>query len=71
MLALSSCGEWGYSLVAVHRLLIAVAFLVEKHGLLGTRASAVSANGLCSIGLIVVAPGLSCSTARGIFLDWG
>ena len=56
MLAFSSCGKWGYSLVAVHRLLIAVAFLVEKHGLLGTWASVVSANGLYSTGLIVVAP---------------
>ena len=31
--AFSSCGEWGLLLVAVHRLLIAVASLVAEHGL--------------------------------------
>ena len=32
MKAFSSCGELGYSLVAVHQLLIAVASLVAEHG---------------------------------------
>ena len=31
--ALSSCSKWGYSLVAVHGLLIAVASLVAQHRL--------------------------------------
>ena len=31
--ASSSCGEWGLLLVAVHRLLMAVASLVAEHGL--------------------------------------
>ena len=31
--AFSSCGEWGLLFVAVHGLLIAVAFLVAEHGL--------------------------------------
>ena len=36
----------GYSLVAVHRLLMAVASLVAEHRLQGTRASVVPAPGL-------------------------
>ena len=39
----------GYSLVTVHRLLIAVASLV-KHRLQGSQASVVVAHGLCSFG---------------------
>ena len=39
----------GYSLVAVHRLIV-VAFLME-YGLLGMWASAVAAHELCSCGL--------------------
>ena len=31
--AFSSCGEWGLLFIAVCRLLIAVASLVEEHGL--------------------------------------
>ena len=38
---LSSCGEWGYSLLVVHRLLIVVASLVEVHGLWGSQALVV------------------------------
>ena len=49
----------GCSVVAVHRLLAAVAFLVAGHGLQGTLAS------------VVVAHGLSCSKACGIFRDQG
>ena len=33
MRAFSSCGEWELLFVAVHRLLIVVASLVEEHGL--------------------------------------
>ena len=49
----------GYSPVSVCRLLIAVAFLVAKHGLQSMQAS------------VVVAHGLSCSTACAIFPDQG
>ena len=48
----------GYSLVAVRELLLAVASLVQ-HGLKRAWAS------------VVVALGLSCPTACGIFLDQG
>ena len=48
----------GYSLVVVGRLLIVVASLVVERGLSGT-------------GSTVVAHGLSCSVACGIFLDQG
>ena len=47
----------GYSPVAVHGLLTEVASLLEEAWALGARASAV------------VAQGLSCFEARGIFLD--
>ena len=39
-------GVWNFSLVAVHRLLIAVASLIAEHGFQGTLASAVFAQGL-------------------------
>ena len=45
-----------YSLVVVHRLLIAVASLFLEHGLLGT-------------GSVVMAHEISCSAACGIFPD--
>ena len=54
--AFSSSGEWGLLFVAVRGLLIAVASLVAARAL-GARAS------------VVVAHGLSCSQACGIFLD--
>ena len=63
-----------YSLVAVCRLLIAVAFVAEaslvaaEHGLWGARASLVAARGLHSTGL-AVGQQLSCSAARGLFPD--
>ena len=38
--------NWDYSLVTVHGLLIAAAFLVVEHGLWGTQASVVVADGL-------------------------
>ena len=47
----------GFSLVAVLGLPIAVTSLVVEHGLKGMWVS------------VVVAQGLSCSVARGIFLD--
>ena len=49
----------GYSLVAVFRLLIAVAFLVAEHGLQSVRVSAV------------VGHGPSCLTIYGFFPDQG
>ena len=42
--------SWGYSLVAVLRLLIAVASLVAEHGLSGGRALVVAPRGLSSCG---------------------
>ena len=49
----------GSSLVLVHRLLVVVTSLVEEHRLEGVWAS------------VVVAHGLSCPEALGIFLDQG
>ena len=54
----SSCGEWGPLFVGAVELLTAVASFMVEHQV-GTRASAV------------VAQGLSCSAARGIFPDQG
>ena len=64
-------GSGGYSLVAVHGLLVAVASLV----VCGAQTLVVEARGLISCGLRVlehglnscVAHGLSCSTVCGIF----
>ena len=56
--AFSSCGKQRLLLVAVHRLLIAVASPVAEHG-------------LQSAGSVVLAHGLSCSAACGIFSDQG
>ena len=61
----SSCSKWSYCIVARHRILIA------EHGLSGLRASVVAAPGLQSTGSIVVAHGLCCSMACGIFQDQG
>ena len=68
-------GSGGYSLVAVHGLLIAVASLV----VCGAQASVVVAHGLVSCGLRVLEHGLSscvahrlsCSTVCGIFPGQG
>ena len=57
----------GFSLVAVHRLLIAVASLVAERRLWGEQASAVVVLGLSSTGSVVMVRGLSCSMACGIF----
>ena len=48
-------GRGDYTLVVVHRLLIAVASLVAEHGLYGARASVVAAPRLSSTGSIIVA----------------
>ena len=75
--AFSGCGERGLPFVAVHRLLIAVASHCGARAL-GAQASRVVARGLSSsgsraksAGSVVVAHGLRCSTACGIFLDQG
>ena len=44
----SGCGKQGLFLIAVCRLLIAVASLVAEHGLQGTQASVIVARGLSS-----------------------
>ena len=79
--AFSSCGEWGPLFFAVRRLLIAVASLIvehrlQAHGLQQSwhAGSVVVAHRLKSAASIVVAHGLSCSTAQkicGIFPDQG
>ena len=76
--AFSSCNERGLLFVVVRRLLIAVASLAVEHGIqacglqqLWHVGSVVVARGLQSAGSVVVVHGLSCSTARGIFLDEG
>ena len=61
----------GFSLVALHGLLIVLASLVAEHRLQGTWASVVAAHRLQSVGSVVVAHGLSCSAACGIFPDEG
>ena len=74
-LFLAACGlslvveSRGFSLVAVCRLFKAVASLVVEHWLEGALPSAVVAHWLLSAGSVVVAHGLSCLTACGIFLD--
>ena len=65
----------GYSLVAVHRLLTAVASLVWSTGF-RAQASGAVAPGLWSTGSVAVAPGLWSTgsvavVTRGIFLDQG
>ena len=55
--AFSSCSEWGLLLLAVRRRLIAVASLVAEHGLQKSWLA----------GSQVMAHGLSCPEARGIF----
>ena len=71
----SGCSKWGYSLVAVHRLLVAVASLVAKCSRTlssyGRWASVVTAPRLWSTGSTAVAHGLSCPTAWGIFPNQG
>ena len=66
--ASSNCrGGGGYSPVAGHGLLIAVASLVAEHTFQGTQTSVISAHGLSSCG----AHRLSCPKEWGIFQDQG
>ena len=76
--AFSSCGERGLLFIVVRGLLIVVASLVAEHRLQACRlqqlwhaGSVVVARGLWSAGSAVVVHELSCSAARGIFLDQG
>ena len=55
----------------VDRLLLAVASPAAEQGLQGASAATAAAPGLLSTGSVVVARGLSCSEARGIFSDQG
>ena len=59
----------GCSLVAVHGILITVTSLCCRAWALGPVGSVVMAPSLQSTGSIIVAYGLSCSAACGIFLD--
>ena len=61
----------GYSLVAVRRLLIAVASLVVEHRLQSMQAQQLWLQDSRGSGSEVVAHGRSCSTACGIFPDQG
>ena len=63
---LDLCCSKGFSLVAVHGLLIAVASLVAELRLLACRFQQLQ-----HAGSAAVAHGLSCFTACGIFLDQG
>ena len=76
--AFSSCGQRGLLFIAVCGPLIAVASVVAEHGLqvrglqqLCHVGSVVVARGLQSADSVVVAHGLSCSAACGIFPNWG
>ena len=64
--AFSSCGERGQIFIVVHGLLIEVASPVAEH-----RLQAHGLQQLQHAGSVVVAHGLSCSAACGIFLDQG
>ena len=68
--AFSSCGEQGLLFTAVHRLLTVVVSLVSSVGSSCTGFSSGSSPVLES-GTVVVAHGLSCSMAYGIFPDQG
>ena len=66
--AFSSCGEQGLLFVAVRGLLMRWLLLLQSTGSRRS-ASVVAARG--PAGSVVVAHGLSCSAACGIFLDQG
>ena len=65
--AFSNFSERGLLFVAVHGLLIAVASLVSEQGLTGFSSCGM----LWHVGSVVVAHGLGCSEAYGIFPDQG
>ena len=70
----SSYGKWGLFSFVLHRLLVLADPLVEERGLQGTWASVVAACGrgiVWHTGSVVVAHGLHCSEACGIFPDQG
>ena len=67
----SSRGERGLLSSCVHRHLIVVASLAAEHRLWGVWASVVLTPRFKSTGSIVVAHGISCSVACGIFPDQG
>ena len=69
--AFSSCGEWGATLRCSARASYCHGFCCCRAPALGARASVVVARRLWSAGSVVVAHGLSCSTACGIFPDQG
>ena len=69
--AFSNCGEGGYSLAVVLKLLIVVTSLAVERRLQCARASADAAPGLQSTGSVVVVHRIRCSMACGIFLDQG
>ena len=74
MAVLDLCCCAGFSLVAVHLLLLAVAPPVAEHRLQGTQTSVAVACGLsscASTGSVAVAHRPSCSVTRGIFPDQG
>ena len=73
-----SCDEHGLYFIAVCGLLIAVISHVSDHGYQACRlqqlwhiGSVVADSRLQSTGSVIMAYGLSCSTASGIFLDQG
>ena len=60
--AFSSCGEWGYCLVAVLRLLFAVTSLVAERGLNSCGSWALLLCGMCDLpgpGIKPVSPALA------------
>ena len=70
MQAFSVCGEQGPFIVA-HGFLIVVASLAVEHRPEVTRALVVAAHELYGTGSVVVAHGLCCPAACGIFPDQG
>ena len=68
--AFSSCSDRGYSLLQCVDFSLRWLLLLWSTGSRRT-GSVVVACGLQSAGSVVVVHGLSCSTARGIFPDWG
>ena len=69
--ASSSCDKWGLLFTVLCWLLVVVASLAMEHRPQSAQVSVVAACGLSGVGSVVVAQTLSCSEARGIFLDQG
>ena len=66
-----AAGTGGCSLAALCGPLTAAASLGAEHGLQATQPSVAAVPGLQITGSVVVAPGLSCSVAHGIFQNQG